>query len=76
MEYCRREAFTEFSFKREFDNYPDSMEKLVHTICGYVSELEGGEFFVVANQKYPLRSYILTFYFYNADDAMLAKLSI
>lgn len=76
MEYCRRAAITEFSFTKEFCDYPHSITELIHTVCELISGLEGGEFFVVANQKYPLRSYILTFYFYNADDAMLAKLSI
>ena len=76
MEYCRRAAVTDFSFTREIRDYPYSIDALVRTMCEYVSELEGGEYFITANHKYPTKSFILTFYFYNADDAMLAKLSI
>ena len=76
MEYCRRAAITEFSFTKEFCDYPHSITELIHTVCELISGLEGGEYFITTNSNYPKTSYSLSFYFYNVDDMILAKLSI
>lgn len=76
MEYARRRLITEFSFRKEYPglSFKDKPQ-VINGLMDIIDSLDGREYFLCSSYLADT-GYAITFYFYNKDDLLLARLAV